>query len=323
MIILICLPVLIIMMLGYFRLAVQFKIFDRPNERSSHTHLTIRGGGIIFPIALFLQCIISGFEFPLFSLGLFLISAVSFYDDLKPLSNKLRLIAHLSAVLLMFIELDLISQPLWIIVIAFILVIGTINAYNFMDGINGITGGYSLLMAGSLYFINSEEVEFIPSQWLIVCILSLVVFNLFNFRTDAKCFAGDVGSISMAFILIYFVILLILQTGDIKYIALFLVYGLDTVTTIVFRLLRKENIFDAHRTHFYQFLVHSKLWPHLGVSALYICLQLLINALILYYTINGLSLLILVLISGIFTIIVRFIIEGKSHLLGLSAVARS
>ena len=95
------LPVLTILILFYFRLAVQFKIIDRPNQRSSHSRITIRGGGIIFPIALLLQALFSRFEYPLFTSGLLLISTVSFYDDMRPLSNKIRLLIHLIAVSLL------------------------------------------------------------------------------------------------------------------------------------------------------------------------------------------------------------------------------
>lgn len=137
------LPVLTLLLLFYFRLAVQFKIIDKPNQRSSHSRITIRGGGIIFPIAILLQALFSGFQYPLFTSGLLLISIVSFYDDLRPLSNKIRLLVHLIAVSFLFMQAGLMSYPVLIIIPVYILVIGAINAYNFMDGINGITGAYS------------------------------------------------------------------------------------------------------------------------------------------------------------------------------------
>jgi len=201
------LPVLTLLILFYFRLAVQFKIIDRPNQRSSHSRITIRGGGIIFPIAFLLQALFSRFEYPLFTSGLLLISTVSFYDDLRPLSNKIRLLIHLIAVSLLFMQTDLLTYPVWIIILVYILVIGTINAYNFMDGINGITGAYSLVTIMSLYFINEDHNSFVQSEWLNITALSLLVFNFFNFRKKAKCFAGDVGSVSMAFIIIFFLII--------------------------------------------------------------------------------------------------------------------
>jgi UDP-GlcNAc:undecaprenyl-phosphate/decaprenyl-phosphate GlcNAc-1-phosphate transferase len=310
------LPVLALILLFYFRLAVQFKIIDKPNQRSSHSRITIRGAGIIFSIAILLQALFSGFQYPLFTSGLLFISIVSFYDDLRPLSNKIRLLVHLIAVSFLFMQAGLMAQPVWIIISVYILVIGTINAYNFMDGINGITGTYSLITILSLYLINEYHIPFVINEWLIVSAIALLVFNFFNFRKKAKCFAGDVGSVSMAFIIIFFLLLLILKTGDLKYIGLLLFYGLDTVSTIIFRLIRKENIFEAHRSHFYQYLANVKGWPHLRVSALYMVLQLLVNVIIISSDWSSVAFLIFILVSGIVFVGLRFAVEGKGHLMG-------
>ena len=309
------LPVLTLLILFYFRLAVQFKIIDRPNQRSSHSRITIRGGGIIFPIAFLLQALFSRFEYPLFTSGLLLISTVSFYDDLRPLSNKIRLLIHLIAVSLLFMQTDLLTYPVWIIILVYILVIGTINAYNFMDGINGITGSYSLITILSLYLINKDN-SFVQSEWLIITALSLLVFNFFNFRKKAKCFAGDVGSVSMAFIIIFFLLQLILKTGDLKYIGFLLVYGIDSISTILFRLIRKENIFEAHRTHFYQYLTNVKSLPHLMVSALYMIAQLIVNLLIFYSDWDTVDFLFFIVVSGLVFLGLRFAIEGRGRLMG-------
>jgi UDP-N-acetylmuramyl pentapeptide phosphotransferase/UDP-N-acetylglucosamine-1-phosphate transferase len=307
--------VLALILLFYFRLALQFKIIDKPNQRSSHSRITIRGAGIIFPIAIFLQTLFSGFQYPFFTSGLLLISIVSFYDDIRPLSNKIRLFVHLIAVSLLFLQADLLSSPVWIIFGAYILVIGTINAYNFMDGINGITGTYSLITILSLYSINETQIAFVFSEWLIIVAISLLVFNFFNFRKKARCFAGDVGSVSMAFIIIFFLLLLIFKTQDLKYIGLLLFYGLDTVTTLIFRLIRRENIFEAHRNHFYQHLANVKGWPHLRVSALYLVVQLMMNAVIILSDWDSVAFLIFILVSGIVFVGLRFAVEGKRNLI--------
>ena len=317
----ICL-LLVILELSYFRLAIKTNIVDKPNHRSSHKRITIRGGGIVFPIAIFLQALFTGFDYPLFSIGLFLISAISFYDDLRPLSNKNRILVHLIAVSLLFVQADLLTHTVWIIIPAYILVIGTINAYNFMDGINGITGAYSLITILSLYFINEFHISFALSEWLIVAALSLLVFNFFNFRKKAKCFAGDVGSVSMAYIIVFFLLLLILKSGDLKYIGLLLFYGLDAVSTIVFRLIRKENIFEAHRSHFYQYLANVKAWPHLRVAALYLLLQLMVNILIVYSDWNSITFLVFILVAGLVFVGLRFAVEGRNNLMGRELATR-
>jgi len=316
MLYLIYLPVLTVILLFYFRVAVRYNIIDKPNHRSSHKRIAIRGAGVLFPIAIFLHFAINGLNYPWFTSGLFLISLISFYDDLCPLSNKVRLLGHLIAVSLLFMESGLMGHPIWVIGLCYILVIGTINAYNFMDGINGITGAYSLVTIISLYFINDRIISFVRPDWLIVCVMALLVFNFFNFRKRAKCFAGDVGSVSIAFIIIFFLLLLILKTGELKYIGLLLFYGLDTVTTIIFRLIRRENIFEAHRSHFYQYLVNVKIWPHLGVSGLYMLVQFMHNILIIYSKWTAIEFLVFILISGIVFVGIRFAVEGRAHLMG-------
>jgi UDP-N-acetylmuramyl pentapeptide phosphotransferase/UDP-N-acetylglucosamine-1-phosphate transferase len=184
-----------------------------------------------------------------------------------------------------------------------------------MDGINGITGAYSLITILSLYFINETQLVFVLSEWLILVAMSLMAFNFFNFRKNAKCFAGDVGSVSMAFIIIFFLLLLIIKSQDLKYIGLLLFYGLDSVSTIIFRLIRRENIFEAHRSHFYQYLANIKGWPHLRVASLYLLAQLMVNILIVYSAWNLATFLIFILVAGFAFVGLRFMVEGKRHLI--------
>lgn len=184
-----------------------------------------------------------------------------------------------------------------------------------MDGINGLTGSYSLITALSLYIINIEVIQFVSSDYLVATIMSLLAFNFFNFRRKAKCFAGDVGSISMAFILLNFLLLLILKSGDFKYIGLLLIYGLDSVSTIIFRLIRGENIFEAHRSHFYQHLANVRKWPHLLISVLYIVLQIIISSLIIKSSFDLKYFLLTILFSGLIFVTLRLAVEGRKLLL--------
>ena len=307
--------VLFVLEVFYFKLANKFNIIDQPNERSSHTSITLRGGGIIFSIAGLLWFFFYGFQYPCFIAGLFLISLISFLDDLHTLNNKTRLSIHLLAVLLLFYQWGLFEWSWYWIPIALIFVIGTINAYNFMDGINGITGAYSFVTVCTLYYINANLVSFTSPSLLIIVILSLLVFNFFNFRKKAKCFAGDVGSISIAFLIVFFIGQLILRTGDFVYILLLLFYGLDTAITILFRLIRRENIFKAHRSHFYQFLANEKKWPHLLVSSLYFFVQLIINVLMIFFIRSSVFWGVLVaIITTISFLLIRFWLEGRKRL---------
>src|SRR5690606_25766434 len=240
-------------MLVYFRIADRYNIIDRPNERSSHTRLTIRGGGIVFYLGALAWFIWSGAAYPYFFAGLTFITLISFLDDILTLSNRIRISVHLLSVILLFVEVGLFDQIWWIVPIALILVIGTINAYNFMDGITGITAMYSFAVLLLLWLAN-REVGFVDDRLLYCTAIANGVFAFFNFRKRARCFAGDVGSVSMCFSLLFATLSLMLATGNVIYILVFAVYGVDSVMTSIVRRSRRENIFKAHPTHLYQYL---------------------------------------------------------------------
>lgn len=303
--------------LVYFRIADIYNIIDKPNHRSSHDTLTIRGGGVIFGLAALLYFCQYQFQYPYFITGLLLISLISFLDDVVTLNNKIRLIVQLLAIGFMFVQLGLFSMPLIWILIASFFVLGTINAYNFMDGINGITGGYSLVTVLTLLYLNEYVVNFAATELLILTALSLLVFNFFNFRKKAKCFAGDVGSVSIAFIILFLLFRLIITTDNYTYVLLLLLYGLDATITIIFRLIRKEKVFDAHRSHFYQFLANERKMPHLLVASIYAILQLVINVTIVVWLPHSIAALCLSLVAGaIIYLAIRFSTEGYLKLLG-------
>ena len=308
--------ILFVVELLYFKLANRLEIIDKPNHRSSHTAVTIRGGGIIFTVASLLFFVSHGFQYPFFMLGLMLISIVSFMDDVVTLKNFIRFGIHLLSVFLMCYEWQISTIELYWVPIIVVFTIGTVNAYNFMDGINGITGGYSLLAIATLNYINEYLVTFTSPDLLVFVGLSLIVFNFFNFRKHAKCFAGDVGSLSIGLIIIFSIGQLIIYTNNINYILFLLVYGLDAATTIIFRLIRRENIFEAHRSHFYQFLSNEKRWPHLAVAALYIGAQLIINVVIIFVIkVDLMSALLMAIICVVLFLMLRLLTEGKGRLL--------
>jgi UDP-GlcNAc:undecaprenyl-phosphate GlcNAc-1-phosphate transferase len=302
----------------YFKIADKYSIIDHPNHRSSHTKVTIRGGGIIFSVSLLIGSLYFGWKYSYFLSGLFLISLISFLDDVKPTSNRIRIIFHLISVALLFYQLDIYSLPYYLIIGGLVFVIGTINAVNFMDGINGITGGFGLVTLFTLYSINKYNVYFTDGNYLTISILSLMVFNFFNFRINAKCFAGDVGSVSLAFIILFFLLQLIIKTNNLNYLLILLVYGLDTVTTIMFRSFRKENIFKAHRSHFYQFWANEKKVSHLLVAMVYTGVQVMINvALIALNPLSGMELIFSLIITAVLFILMRIYFEGANKLFNI------
>lgn len=270
---LIILVLLFVAELFYFKIADKCNIIDKPNERSSHTRITLRGGGIIFYLGALLYFLTSGFEYPWFMLALTIITFISFVDDVRSVSQRLRLLFHFLAMSLMFYQWGLFSLSWCWLIIALVVCTGIINAYNFMDGINGITGGYSLVVLGTLAYINAEMIPFVNESFIIVLLCSVLVFCFFNFRGKAKCFAGDVGSVSIAFMLLFLIGKLIIQTEKFSWIVLLAVYGVDSVLTIIHRLMLHENIGLPHRKHLYQIMANELKVPHVVVSSIYMILQ--------------------------------------------------
>ena len=264
--------------LFYFKIADRYNIIDKPNHRSSHSKVTIRGGGILFPIALIIAFVL-GYTSWLLTLAVVLVAVVSFIDDIKPLHQLPRFGSQIIAFLLVAYDLNLFELSLWFLPLLLVLLIGWINAFNFMDGINGITVLYALtaLVSFSVLAVHQTSLPL-----LITMGLSCLVFGFFNVRKSAKTFAGDVGSISLALFLGYFMIKTIVHTGQIGYILFFAVYGIDAVITIFFRIKKKENIFEAHRSHLYQYLVNEHGYSHVLIAVLYALIQLFVNGIVLY-----------------------------------------
>lgn len=271
--------ILLVAELLYFRIADRFNIIDKPNERSSHTKVVLRGGGIIYVLGMWIYAAFFGVEMWPFLLGLTLVAGISFVDDIHSLPDGVRLVVQFVAMFLMFYQWDVLNwESWWIVLAALILCVGITNAYNFMDGINGINGGYTLAVLLPLAWLNSR-MGFVDQRLIIVALLADLVFCWFNFRPKgkAKCFAGDVGSVGAAFIVVFVLGLLILRTGDFTYIVFLAVYGVDAVLTIVHRIMLHENLGQAHRKHAYQIMANELKMGHLTVSLIYMLLQLAIS----------------------------------------------
>ena len=278
---------LIVLELVYFKTADHFNIIDKPNERSSHKWIVLRGGGVIFTIALWIWSIVFGFQYPWMLAGVTLAAVVSFWDDVQSLPDSLRLVVQFVAMSLVFQEVGVLQWSLWwFIPIALIVAVGCSNIFNFMDGINGITGGYALAILIPLFLLN-QKYGFVDESLLMVVGLSLLVFCFFNFRTKAKCFAGDVGSIGMSFILAFCLGRLMMVTGDVTWIVLYLLYGVDGCLTIVHRIMLHENLGQAHRKHVFQLMANELKMKHIIVSLIYMTLQLVISLIAIYVVPNN------------------------------------
>lgn len=283
----------------YFKLAEHYNIVSRPTERGSHTGNVIRGGGVIFTFSICLWILeqrLTGQgglvrEYLPFFAGLLLIAGISFWDDVRSLPDGVRLLVQFVAMALMLGSL----RGLWLadlawywqlplVLLALVVLVGAANVVNFMDGINGITAGYALAVLLPIGLLNAAE-PFVEPSFLLFTLISVLVFSCFNFRPKgkAKCFAGDVGSIGLAFILLFAIARLIMKTGDVTWLALLLVYGVDGCCTIVHRMLLHENLGQVHRKHAYQLLANELGLSHVTVSLLYAALQLAISLIMIYF----------------------------------------
>lgn len=382
--------ILLVLELVYFKIADKFNIIDKPNERSSHSTIVLRGGGIIFLLGAWVWSIAFGFQYPWFLLGLTLVAGVSFIDDIHSLPDSVRLVVQFTAAAVAFYQLGMLSGEWFetngvlvgglLILLALIVYVGATNVINFMDGINGITAGYALAVLLPLLLLNtstglstscgdfetkthstslragaktpeaayfetktiktpevSESVSatecsnafgtsateassasnadlgnpsgkkqakhlsceeqksscngskngfclnkkggFVDQSLVIVSILSVLVFCIFNFRPKgkAKCFAGDVGSIGIAFIMLFLIGKVIIATGDLTYLVFLLVYGVDGVLTICHRIMLHENLGEAHRKHAYQLMANELKIGHVTVSLIYMALQMAVS----------------------------------------------
>lgn len=282
--------ILVVAELIYFRIADKCNIIDKPNERSSHSTIVLRGGGVIFSLSMVVWAILMVVQgnaiaqYLPFLCGLVLICGISFWDDVKSLPDSLRMAVQIISILLMFWSMGLFTAAdswLWkavIVVVALFFCVGATNFINFMDGINGITAAYSFAMLLPILLMN-RGLGFIEESYLIVAILGVIVFSIFNFRPKgkAKCFAGDVGSIGIAFIILFALGRLMLATKDVTYIVFFLVYGIDGTLTIIHRIMLHENLGQAHRKHAYQLMANELKMSHVTVSFLYMIMQLVIS----------------------------------------------
>lgn len=276
---LIILALLVIAELVYFRIADKFNIIDKPNERSSHSKVVLRGGGIIYVLGVWLYAVFFGLELWSFLLGITLVAGISFVDDIHSLPDSVRLVVQFIAMGLMFYCWGILNwESWWIVILGLILCVGITNAYNFMDGINGINGGYTLALLVPLAWLN-HKMQFVDQSMIIVAFLANLVFCFFNYRPKgkAKCFAGDVGSVGAAFIVLFILGKLILTTDDFTYIVFLAVYGVDSVLTIIHRILLHENLGEAHRKHAYQLMANELKMEHTVVSTIYTVLQLVIS----------------------------------------------
>lgn len=294
-IVLCCLVSCIFSILGVYALTKTLKqiLIDIPNERSSHTQPTPRGGGLGFIVAFAVSVYLSQtffnnsqitFAYPLW-LPLTFLVGVGCMDDWKHLSSRLRYAVQLIVACMIVWQGNAFPQPwleplgaLGVVAAIATTIVGLtalINFYNFMDGIDGLVAGVSAVQLGFMAVWSQE-----PILWLLVS--ALVGFLYWNW-SPAKIFMGDVGSTFLGAVM---AIALLNQTGAIEQswaaLAITLPITGDAIYTLLCRAIRRENIFKAHRSHVYQRL-HQAGWSHGKVAALYVGITLILALLIYAY----------------------------------------
>ena len=306
---------LLIAELVYFRIADKCNIIDKPNERSSHSSIVLRGGGIIFLIGGWVWSGFFGFPYPWFLAGLTLIAGVSFVDDIRSLPDCVRLVAQFASAALAFFQLDILHWSMWwVVILALIVYVGATNVINFMDGINGITAGYSLAVLIPLALVNMNE-QYVEQSLVISAILASLVFCIFNFRPKgkAKCFAGDVGSIGIAFIMLFLLGNVIIKTQDVTWLIFLLVYGVDGCLTIVHRIMLHENLGEAHRKHAYQLMANELKIGHVKVSSLYMAMQLVISLGFIYLCPDNVACHWMYLVGALLVLSLAYVLFKKKY----------
>ena len=328
--------ILLALELIYFKVADKFNIIDKPNERSSHSSIVLRGGGIIFLLGAWVWSIVLGFQYPWFLLGLSLVAGVSFIDDIHSLPDSVRLVVQFTAAALAFYQLGMLSGEWFetngllvgglLILLALIVYVGATNVINFMDGINGITAGYALAVLVPLLAINCgfkfqdsgfNELQgvYFDQSLAVVTILSVLVFCIFNFRPKgkAKCFAGDVGSIGIAFIMLFLIGKVIIATGDLTYLIFLLVFGVDGTLTICHRIMLHENLGEAHRKHAYQLMANELKIGHVTVSLIYMALQMAVSLGFIYLCPNTTMAHWVYLVVALIVLAIAYILFKKKY----------
>ena len=325
---------LLVAELVYFRIADKCNIIDKPNQRSSHTTIVLRGGGIIFMIGAWVWSLFFGFHYPWFLAGLTLVAGVSFVDDIHSLPDSVRLVAQFAAAAMAFYQLDILHWEMWwIVLVALIVYVGATNVINFMDGINGITAGYALAVLVPLGLLNTNYHElsmniatncssvfssdgvFVDQSLIVAAIIAAIVFCIFNFRPKgkAKCFAGDVGSIGIAFIMLFLLGNVIIKTEDITWLIFLLVYGVDGCLTIIHRIMLHENLGEAHRKHAYQIMANELNIGHVKVTLLYMAMQLAVSLGFVYLCPNTALCHWMYLIGALAVLVIVYVLFMKKY----------
>lgn len=255
-------------------------IVDQPGERRSHDTPTPRGGGVGLVAAWLIWLVVLGWQAQapvlwLVAAGTLVIAVLGLWDDLSPLSARFRLTAQVATVAGMLAGLSLLEIDLGLVVLlaGLAAIVWLINAYNFMDGIDGIAGWQAVFVAGGLAWLVSGPLAG-AALGLVAATAGFLPWNW----PRARIFLGDVGSTALGFALGILSLLAIGQ-GLSAWLPLLLlsVFLVDATATLALRVWRRERWYTPHRRHSYQLLV-ARGWSHAQVAGAYMAVNLLLVA---------------------------------------------
>ena len=296
--------IILVCEIAYYKIATMLRIGSPVTPRSLHKVFTATGGGITTIVALICYYICWGYtqstDNTVMLIGGLTLAIVSYCDDLRNLSPLLRLMLHVAVVAGVFHNMMLNGHIDYFVMIL-IFGVGIINAFNFMDGINGMLALYGCVVLSTLiYAINMFMPESSMLPLLALLLVSLLAFAIFNLRIRALLFCGDVGAITIGFFVAVALTLVIFSTSHISMLVFVAVFLVDTFFTIIQRLFAGEHILEPHRHHLYQVLTFKRSVPHLYVSAAYAAIQAAIN--VIWFTIpNGGRLAYAIVVYGVLT----------------------
>jgi UDP-N-acetylmuramyl pentapeptide phosphotransferase/UDP-N-acetylglucosamine-1-phosphate transferase len=264
---------------GLYRMGARFTVLDHPNERSLHTRPVPRGGGLAIVLAAVLTSAVGSYfttlpsEFFVLGVAGLVVVVISFIDDQRALSAGIRIATHIVAAALAVyagyrVPHDLLPGYTLVlagpvsIAVSILFVVWMTNLYNFMDGMDGFAGGMAVFGFGGLaiFGVLAGNVPFAFANAIIAAASG--GFLLFNFP-PARIFMGDVGSALLGFLAAAFM-LWGGQGGVVPFWAALLLFSpfiVDATYTILRRGVRRERIWEAHRSHIYQRLVQCG-WGH-------------------------------------------------------------
>ena len=261
-------------------------VVDRPNERSSHSIPTPKGGGLGIVAAFVFASIVLNVSWGIW-VPASVLAAISFAGDYIDIPPKVRLLPQfLAAFATLYWWHDVASLPL--IALMSVIIVGTANFYNFMDGINGIAGLTGLVGFGALAFFAYTITPDRPVAALSLCLACACLGFLPLNMPRARVFMGDVGSIFLGFVYAALCLSLARNWTDRLCLAGFMFpFYADELSTMIIRIRAGQNLLKPHRRHLYQIMVNQCGYAHWRVSLGYAAAQFVIIVILIAIRAEG------------------------------------